>query len=165
MRGKRGPRVRKRIGLLLQCAGAADLDHCILALGKLHHFRKIGKGLARRIFLPIRGSTYCSTPAKLRFRAAIPDGLSFAPSGPNEGGSNVTQGGLRFTQHGEDQMSELREVMSQVSLEDLQVGPDGRVHIANPDVAARLSAIKSAATTTPTNGSGCNGHHCGRQLE
>ena len=136
-----------------------------LRLASSTTFGRLAKGLARRIFLTIRGSTYCLNPAKLRFGAAIPDGLSFAPSGPNEGGSNATQGGLRFTQHGEDQMSELREVMRQVSLEDLQVGPDGRVHIANPDVAARLSAIKSAATTTPTNGSGCNGHHCGRQLE
>jgi hypothetical protein len=62
-------------------------------------------------------------------------------------------------------MSDLREVMSQVSLGDLQVGPDGRVHIANPDVAARLSALKAAATAVPTNGSGCNGSQCGRRLE
>jgi hypothetical protein len=62
-------------------------------------------------------------------------------------------------------MSDLREVMSRVSLEDIQVGPDGRVHIANPEVAARISTLKMAAAPTPTNGSGCNGHHCGRQLE
>jgi hypothetical protein len=60
----------------------------------------------------------------------------------------------------------LQEVISAMSLDDIQVGPDGKVHIANPDVAARISALKtSAAATRPTNGSSCNGSHCGRALE
>jgi len=59
----------------------------------------------------------------------------------------------------------LQEVMREMSLEDIQVGPDGKVHIANPDVAARISALKTSAAATPTNGSSCNGSHCGRALE
>lgn len=61
----------------------------------------------------------------------------------------------------------LTEAMSGISLEDLQVGPDGKVTIANPDLAARISSIKAAAAGGPTNGSGCtsNGSHCGKKLE
>jgi hypothetical protein len=55
--------------------------------------------------------------------------------------------------------------MSEISLDDIQVAPDGRVHIANPDVAARISALKASAAAVPTNGSSCNGSHCGRALQ
>src|SRR3984885_15385532 len=46
--GQRGPKVRERIRLFRQRAGAGDLDHRILALCEFHHFRKIGPGLRRR---------------------------------------------------------------------------------------------------------------------
>jgi hypothetical protein len=62
-------------------------------------------------------------------------------------------------------MSGLRDVMSEISLDDIQVAPYGRVHIANPDVAARISALKASAATQPTNGSACNGSQCNRRLE
>jgi hypothetical protein len=60
----------------------------------------------------------------------------------------------------------LQEVMSEMSLDDIQVGPDGRVHIANPDLASRIGALKGTASAVPTNGTcGPNGHHCGRSLQ
>jgi hypothetical protein len=55
----------------------------------------------------------------------------------------------------------LREVMSGISLDDMVVAPDGRVVIANPEVAARINAIKVAGPTDPqpapepTNGRRC----------
>ena len=39
-------------------------------------------------------------------------------------------------------MSQLRALMSTISLEDLTVGPDGRVQTANPVVAKRISDLK-----------------------
>ena len=46
--GQRVPDVREGIGLLGQRAGAADLDHRVLALGEVQHLREVGPGLRRR---------------------------------------------------------------------------------------------------------------------
>jgi hypothetical protein len=61
----------------------------------------------------------------------------------------------------------LREVMARISLNDLQVAPDGKVLITNPDVASRISALKGIEEAEPTNGSQCtsNGSQCGGKLE
>jgi hypothetical protein len=53
----------------------------------------------------------------------------------------------------------LREVMSQVSLDDIRVEPDGRVQIANPEVASRISALKATAPREPITGH-VNQHSC-----
>jgi hypothetical protein len=66
----------------------------------------------------------------------------------------------------------LREVMSGISLDDMVVAPDGRVVIANPEVAARINAIKVAPTDPqpapePTNGRRCRpttNNRCGPNL-
>jgi hypothetical protein len=59
-------------------------------------------------------------------------------------------------------MSELRQVMSDLSLDDISVTPEGKVQIANPAVASRISALKSPVSRAePSNGSGCtNGSQC-----
>ena len=61
-------------------------------------------------------------------------------------------------------MSELRALMSTISLEDLTVGPDGRVQIANPVVAKRISDLKLMSVPegggTHTNESQCNSGNC-----
>jgi hypothetical protein len=51
----------------------------------------------------------------------------------------------------------LQEVMSEMSLDDIQVGPDGRVHIANPDLASRIGALKTGdpAALRSTNTRSC----------
>ena len=46
--GQRIPDVRERIRLVRQRAGAADLDHGVLALGEFQHLRQVGPGLRRR---------------------------------------------------------------------------------------------------------------------
>lgn len=40
----------------------------------------------------------------------------------------------------------LREAMGEISLDDIRVEPDGRVTIANQDVAKRISDLKTSAT-------------------
>src|SRR5216684_3447315 len=45
---QRVPDVGERIGLPRQRAGAADLDHRVLAFGEFQHFRQVGPGLRRR---------------------------------------------------------------------------------------------------------------------
>ena len=56
----------------------------------------------------------------------------------------------------------LREVMGGLSLDDMVVAPDGRVVIANPEIAARISAMKTdpADPTTPTTPEPSNGRRC-----
>jgi hypothetical protein len=61
----------------------------------------------------------------------------------------------------------LREVMRDMSLDDLTVAPDGKVQIANPEVAERISALKATAEAdTHTNGSGCTSNSgCTRRVQ
>ena len=56
----------------------------------------------------------------------------------------------------------LREMMGELSLDDMVVAPDGRVVIANPEIAARISAMKTdpADPTTPTTPEPTNGRRC-----
>ena len=59
-------------------------------------------------------------------------------------------------------MSDLKQVMSDISLDDLSVTPEGKVQIANPAVASRVSALKSPVSRgEASNGSDCtNGSQC-----
>jgi Ser-tRNA(Ala) deacylase AlaX len=62
----------------------------------------------------------------------------------------------------ENKMPDLKDVLSEISLDDISVAPDGKVHIANPAVASRISALKSPVSRgEASNGSDCtNGSQC-----
>ena len=55
----------------------------------------------------------------------------------------------------------LREVMGRLLLDDMVVAADGRVVVSNPEIAARINAMKAEAPTDPqpapepTNGRRC----------
>ena len=56
----------------------------------------------------------------------------------------------------QEHASELKEILSKITLADLNVAPDGKIVVADPEVAKQIAKLAGVLKPQdPVNGSGC----------